>query len=242
MTTHPRLVHQRLIRLPEARPVRARLPFLRRLSDTDRQQFLRAARRATYQAGDTLLAQDTHPDLLLLVLRGHLLEAHTTRDGDEVILDVHGPGDLVGTVDAVDGHAATATVRANTRSDVLTVPGPVLRSLLADAPSLTVAVLDSLAGRARQAEQELIRSITQEVLPRVACRLVEMVERWGQDAREGIGVTLHLSQAELASWTGVSREAAVKALKVLRDDGLIDTGRRQVTVTDLDGLRAYCAA
>ncbi len=48
---------------------------------------------------------------------------------------------------------------------------------------------------------------------------------------------LPLSQDELAGWTGASREAVSKALRSLRDRGLLETGRRRVIIYDLDGLR-----
>jgi len=50
-------------------------------------------------------------------------------------------------------------------------------------------------------------------------------------------VALPLSQDELAGWTGASREAVSKALRSLRDRGLIETGRRRVIIHDMQGLR-----
>ncbi|GAA3308369.1 hypothetical protein GCM10020219_009520 [Nonomuraea dietziae] len=71
----------------------------------------------------------------------------------------------------------------------------------------------------------------------MATRLVELAERYGEQTSTGLRVALPLSQDELAGWTGASREAVSKALRTLRDRGLIETGRRRVVVHDLDGLR-----
>jgi CRP-like cAMP-binding protein len=46
-----------------------------------------------------------------------------------------------------------------------------------------------------------------------------------------------LSQEELAAWTGASREAVSKALQLLRSLRIVETGRRHVSVLDLDALR-----
>jgi CRP-like cAMP-binding protein len=55
----------------------------------------------------------------------------------------------------------------------------------------------------------------------------------------GIEIELPLSQEELAGWTGASREAVSKALQLLRSLRLIETGRRHVTVLDLEALRRH---
>jgi CRP/FNR family transcriptional regulator, cyclic AMP receptor protein len=54
-----------------------------------------------------------------------------------------------------------------------------------------------------------------------------------------VKVELPLSQEELASWCGASRESTVKALRTLREVGAVTTGRRQVTLHDVDGLRRH---
>ena len=52
-------------------------------------------------------------------------------------------------------------------------------------------------------------------------------------------VELPLSQEELASWCGASRESTVKALRTLRDIGAISTGRRTATLHDTEALRHH---
>jgi CRP/FNR family cyclic AMP-dependent transcriptional regulator len=76
-------------------------------------------------------------------------------------------------------------------------------------------------------------------LARVARRLVELGERFGEPTGDGVRVELPLSQEQLASWCGCSREAAVKALRTLREVASVTTGRRTVTLRDPDLLRRY---
>ena len=56
---------------------------------------------------------------------------------------------------------------------------------------------------------------------------------------EGIEVELPLSQEQLASWCGASREATVKALAALRTLGCVSTGRRSVVIHDAEALRRH---
>jgi CRP-like cAMP-binding protein len=72
---------------------------------------------------------------------------------------------------------------------------------------------------------------------RVCARLIELADRYGY--RDGDTTVIHspLSQADLAAWTGLSREAVVKALRQLRTTGWISNRGPDITVHDLERLR-----
>ncbi len=76
----------------------------------------------------------------------------------------------------------------------------------------------------------------------LASVLVELVDRYGTADGSVIDIGIHLSQEELASLMSTSRDSAVRGLSTLRTRGLVATRRRQIVVTDLDGLRRYASA
>jgi CRP/FNR family transcriptional regulator, cyclic AMP receptor protein len=69
---------------------------------------------------------------------------------------------------------------------------------------------------------------------------VELTERFG-DAREdgAVQVGLPVNQEELASWSASSRESTARALRTLRELGLIETSRLRMVVLDLERLRSH---
>ena len=56
-------------------------------------------------------------------------------------------------------------------------------------------------------------------------------------AEEGIEIELRLTQAELASWVGTTRESVNKVLGTFRDYGLIEVEGQRVTILDRPGLK-----
>jgi CRP-like cAMP-binding protein len=98
-----------------------------------------------------------------------------------------------------------------------------------------------LIDRLQAADEARLEFASHDVVGRVARRLVEMCERFGEDCEDGIEVTLALSQEELAAWTASSREAVAKAMRLLRELGWVETRRRRVIVRDIDALRRYAA-
>ncbi len=71
--------------------------------------------------------------------------------------------------------------------------------------------------RLRDADSKRAEFAAFDTVGRVASRLLELAERFGENAGgNGILITLPLTQEELAGWTGSSREAVSKALSTLR--------------------------
>lgn len=69
-------------------------------------------------------------------------------------------------------------------------------------------------------------------------RLVRLAREWGKEQDGAIDVTIPLTQEMLASWARSSRESTAKALHHLREQGLVRTGRRSVTILDIAELEA----
>jgi CRP-like cAMP-binding protein len=106
-------------------------------------------------------------------------------------------------------------------------------------PEAARELLRLLASRLRDADYKRVEFATLTTLARVAARLLELCERFGEETDGGVRVDVPLSQEELAGWSGSSREATVKALKALRDLDIVSTGRRTVLVQDVEALRRH---
>jgi CRP-like cAMP-binding protein len=77
-----------------------------------------------------------------------------------------------------------------------------------------------------------------DTVGRIAARLVELCERYGEAVGEGIEIQLPITQEDLAGWVASSRAGAADALRTMRKLGWIKTGRRRITVLDLEALAA----
>jgi CRP/FNR family transcriptional regulator, cyclic AMP receptor protein len=109
--------------------------------------------------------------------------------------------------------------------------------LLEAHPRIALVVLRVVIERLREANSRQFEFAAYHTLGRVARRLVELAERFGEPHDGGVRITLGISQEELAGFAGASREATSKALHDLREMSLIETERRHITVRSLDELR-----
>ena len=160
--------------------------------------------------------------------------------GQEAVIAVLGPGELLGEVGALDGGARAGAAVALEDLTASVVAVADLRALVHEDASVAREVMTTLSDRLRDADRKRFELIAFDTQTRVAARLVELSARFGERAGEEVHVGLPLSQAELAGWIGASQGALCTVLQRLRRQGLIETGRRSITVLDADGL-ARCA-
>ncbi|MGH9048299.1 MAG: Crp/Fnr family transcriptional regulator [Acidimicrobiia bacterium] len=206
--------------------------LLERLPAGDREVLLARGTRRVFPDGATLFREGGHSSHVVVVLSGRVKVFFTDREGRESMLNVRGTGDILGELSVLDGEPHSATVVTLGPLAGLVLPAEEFRALLADRPALSMAVLELVVGRLRDADRKRVEFGSYDSRGRVARRLVELAERFGEEGRKGVRITLRLSQEELAGWTGSSREAVAKALADFRGRGWVETGRRTVIVLD----------
>jgi CRP/FNR family transcriptional regulator, cyclic AMP receptor protein len=211
--------------------------FLAGLSERDRTELVGIGRHRRWPAGGTLFTEGDRSTSVVVVLAGRAKVFSLTEQGEQVVLAVCGPGALLGELSALDGAPRSASVGAIEPLEGLVVPVAVFVEFLRQHPEASVALIRSIVGRLRDADLKRIEFGAFDILGRVASRLVELTDRFGEPSPDGIRITLPLSQDELAGWVGGSREAVSKALRILRDRGYLTTARRAMTIRDVDAVR-----
>jgi CRP-like cAMP-binding protein len=210
--------------------------FLDLLPATVSQRLLTDSRRR-YPQGATLFTDGDVAGDVHVLISGRVKVLTDPLIGRPVLLALRGPGDLVGELAAFDGgrRSATAVALEDTVTVSLTIER--FRALLLAHPAVTLHLLGLTAARLRDADAKRVEFTALDSGGRVARRLVELAEGWGERVPEGLLVDLGLTQDEIASWTGASREALTRALGAFRSRGWISTERRRVLLLDVEAMR-----
>jgi len=72
---------------------------------------------------------------------------------------------------------------------------------------------------------------------RLASRLVELLDRFGQPAEIGMGIDARLTQQELADMIGTSRETLATTISSLRERRIVEMQNQRVVILNVDALR-----
>jgi CRP-like cAMP-binding protein len=190
-----------------------------------------------WRRGAVIYREAERSDWVVVLQSGRVKVSSDTASGTEVVLAVRGPGALVGELSAIDREPLSATVTALEPVTALVVPHAEFERFLQSHGRVAYLLMRQLSLRLRDADRKRIEFGAYDTTGRVAARLVELAERFGAETPDGVRIGLPLSQDELAGWTGASREAVTKALRTLRGEGWIKTGRLYVVVRDIQALR-----
>ena len=204
----------------------------------EEQEDLRARGRARrYKGGTVLYHQGDDSDWIVLLEVGRVKVSSATEDGHQAVLAVLSPGELVGELSTFDGEPRSATVTAVDDVEAVVVTAPEFRAFLEAHPAVALTLLETVGRRLRDADRIRLEFGGFDTEARVARRLVDLADRFGEGEAGVVRISLPFSQEELAAWVGASREAVSKALGVFRARGWLETNRRQLTVLDLQALR-----
>lgn len=191
----------------------------------------------TTRAGAVLFVEGEAGGGVVLLRRGLVKVVRASSAGRDVLLALRGPGDLIGEQSALDGGERSATAVCASACDLVVVAPAAFRAVLLERPTLALQLAAELSRRLRDADGKRSEHGSADVPARLAGRLVELAERFGEPEEDGLRIAVPLSQEELAGWTGASREAVAAALRGLRERGWVSTGRRTITVHDLSAVR-----
>ncbi|MGQ0575093.1 MAG: Crp/Fnr family transcriptional regulator [Pseudonocardia sp.] len=211
--------------------------YMARLDPADREALVERGRRRRWPAGASLFLEGDRSGTVVFVTSGRVKVFSLTEHGEEILLAVRGSGALLGEVSAVDGGPRSASVAALEPVTALVLTAEAFLDYLRTHAGAATVLLQLVTARLRDADRKRVEFAAYDIAARVARRLVELAERFGEPDEHGVRINVALSQDELAGWVGASREAVAKALRVLRDRGLVSTGRRTMTVLDLPALR-----
>jgi CRP/FNR family transcriptional regulator, cyclic AMP receptor protein len=211
--------------------------FLASLSSALSDEFARLGARRRYPAGATLFLEGDAAHDVLVLLEGKVKISVGSIDGREVILDVVEPRVLLGELSVIDGGPRSANVSALSAVEVLSIGAQAFNDFLESHPKAFRSLVVEVIGRLRTRTRHQLEFGTGDALGRTCARLSEIAERYGKDEAGRVTVSSPVSQTDLAAWTGLSRVAVVKALRVLRDLGWIENQGRAIVIREPDQLR-----
>ena len=72
---------------------------------------------------------------------------------------------------------------------------------------------------------------------RLAKKLAELAESYGEKKKDAIQINLSLTQKELGDMIGATRESVNKELKILHEKGLIVKEGNKIKICDMERLK-----
>lgn len=188
---------------------------------------LLGARRLSFHGGVSVYEPANPASALYFVHRGQV-RIYTVGREQSQLVEILGLNDWFG-IAALSG-AASHGARAVTVGSAIISEIPVERfnALLPQHPKAAAELVRSLAQRLRAAREESSRLVFDDCHTRLMRSLVKFSHSAAATPVQN-GVILHITHLQLAQAIGVARETVSLALKELRDQNVLKTGRNQLT-------------
>jgi CRP-like cAMP-binding protein len=202
---------------------------LRLLLQPDEIELLCAAGRGRrLRRAEVLFSEGDRSEFVFIIRRGAVKVLSASATGYETVLGVRSSGEIIGELAALDGKPRCASVVAVEPTDGFVVDGKAFRTFLVGHPTVMLALLGQAIGRLREADRRRLEFGTHNVAGRVARVLLDLADQFG--------AVIPLAQHEIAGATGASREMVARALRGLRDGGVIATERGRIVILDRESL------
>ena len=220
----------------------ASIPLFASLEPDARTLIARLIRVRRYSARQTVFWEGGPGDALFVTLSGYLKAVTSGAEGKEVLLNVMGPGEVIGELSVLDGQPRSASVVALESSQLATIERDPLLEVLRASPNLAIRLVEVLAQRLRNLSKRCENISSMDISSRLADVLVSLAEKHGQRTGRDVRIPVRLSQQDLGSMVGATRESVNKQLRHWTHDGVLKQEAGRVIITDFDALRSLAAS
>ena len=174
-----------------------------------------------FPAHAVLITEGDASDVLFIIVSGRVKVYAANEGGREVILNSHGPGEIVGEL-ALDGGPRSASVMTTEPTSCAVVSGARLRDFIVAHPDFALHLIHHLIARVRG----LTGSVKSLALDDVYARVTGLLQRLSvAEGGSSGGVRVlpaRLTQQDIADHVGASREMVSRVFKELSRGGYIE--------------------
>lgn len=216
----------------------AQIPLFRRVNAEDRERIAAVSDVRSYARADVVFDEGDPSDFFYVVATGRVKVFKRGPNGNDIILEMFGPGSPLGAVAAYESRPYPASATALEPSTCLLIPRPAFFHLLEQHPTLVRGLLGSLSLRLVELTTRLAELTGGRIDARFARLFLKMADQLGRPDRGGLFVALPLSRQELADMTGTTIETAIRIMSRWGKEDILKTEKDGFVIVKRDELEA----
>jgi CRP/FNR family cyclic AMP-dependent transcriptional regulator len=178
-----------------------------------------------YAKNTVIVSEGDRTDSLYIILEGRVKVYVSDDDGHDVVLATQGAGEYFGEL-VLDEGPRSASVMTLEPSRFLVVPLTDFRAFVAGNPAFALSLIEKLIARVRSLTESVKSLALMDVYGRVARLLLELAK----ESDGGLVIPQRLTQQDIASRIGASREMVSRILKDLSVGGYLTQSRTGIVL------------
>lgn len=204
--------------------------LFRDLSERDRAELERMTTITSVSRGRVFYQPEDVGEVLFLIKEGRVQLYRISPEGKKLVIATLGPGTLFGEMALLGQQMHNAFAEAVDDCTILVMSRADLERLILSKPAVGLRLLQITGRRLSDAEARLQDMAFKSIPARLASLLLRLAAE--RNSPDIVGFT----HQDLAETIGTYRETATQVLNDMKAEGLIEIGRKRISILDATRL------
>jgi len=213
-----------------------RCPLFSGLEDREITELEAISASKRYPKGALIFSEDQEAKGFFVVISGRVKIYKLSPEGKEQILHIISPGQTFAEAALFDGHTYPAFAESLAETRVLYFPKESFVNLIRKNPQMSLNMIASLSHWLRKFVSLVEELSLKDVSARLSKYLMDLSAQSGRSSQRGIEFELDIRKSQLASQLGTISETLSRALRRLRDRGIIKVEGKKITILQKEAL------
>lgn len=195
--------------------------------------------RLNYKKGEFIMRPGDTPSGVFYITSGMVKAYDITKYGEENLLIIRKSGEILGLTWAITGSDRGIVYAAIAPTTALHITRDQFIDFIHSNPEAALPLVDMVVDMYRTHSERILNLEYRTVRERLVSFLLSTARRFGKKTPHGIVLEVPLRHQDIASSISATRETASRELAVLERQGLVESKRSIITITNIEKLRAY---
>lgn len=206
--------------------------LLNSLTASEREHLIKSTFMAYAERGETIWLSGSPSSFCAIVASGFVKMTRTTSSGQEVAMELLGPGQAFGLLAAIEGRPFPLSAIAVTHCWYLKIPTKTLMDVYNSSSPFKDQIVRTLGPRLRRAHSMMSRLSTGSAAERIAAVLFILADSYGQQLGKTVRLVVPLTRQEIGEMAGTTVETTIRVMSRWQKEGLVETDHHVVTILD----------
>ncbi len=189
-----------------------------------------------YTKGQVVFHKGDDSAGLYIIKKGRVKVFLPSTQGEEVILTILSKGEIIGELSLLDNTKRSATISVIEDSEFLYLSRKDFLNFLSSDFDAVLNVFSMITKRLKDTNDQLEESYFLDITSRIARKIIFLSKQFGIEENGIIRIGVKITQKDLASMIGATRESVNKQLNLLKKNGLIDMEDGYISILNPERL------
>jgi CheY-like chemotaxis protein/DNA-binding XRE family transcriptional regulator len=197
----------------------------------DLKKYLSSQSSFFYPKGSAIYLQDNLGKDLFYIISGKVKTFKYNDQGKEFITSFYNEGDYFGFTPFQENKTYNENALAVKQTKLIKLSKSKVLSLIRQNPVFSSNFIEILISSLENMKEHLIHMAYDSVRKKTADKLLELLPE------ESMDPVIEISRTDLASIIGIAKETLIRTLKELKEEEIIQTGKKFIRIMDLNKLK-----